>query len=86
MPIQHTLTYGDHFDRCSELSRCELKLIQGTCRLSLKMGKGDEQKPPDALYQTVVNIDFRSSEMPSLPNNGIFKSICWTFADPLNPL
>ncbi len=26
--------------------------------------------------QTVINIDFRSSEMPPLPNNGIFKSIC----------
>ena len=24
--------------------------------------------------------------MPPLPNNGIFKSICWTFADPLNRL
>ncbi len=62
-----------------------LELIQGTCRLSLKMGRG-EQKPCDALCQTVINIDFRSSEMPPLPNNGIFKLICWTFADPLNRL
>ncbi len=58
-----------------------LELSQGTCRLSLKMGRGDEQKISDALFQ---NIGFRSSEMPPLPKNGIFKLICWTFADPLN--
>ncbi len=34
----------------------------------------------------VINIDFRSSEMPPLPNNGIFKLICWMFADALNQL
>ena len=59
-----------------------LESIQGTCRLSLKMGRGDEQKP----LMHCINIDFRSSEMPPLPNNGIFKSICWAFADPLNRL
>ncbi len=39
-----------------------------------------------ALYQMVINIDFRSSEMPPVTNNGIFKSICWAFGDPLNRL
>ncbi len=64
-----------------------LQLTQGTCRLSWKMGRGDEQKPQsDVLYQTVINIDLRSSEMPPLPNNGTFKTIRWTFADPLNRL
>ncbi len=63
-----------------------LKSIQGTCRLSLKMGMGDEQKPLMHCIRTVINIDFRSSEMPALPNNGIFKLICWGFADPLNRL
>ena len=28
----------------------------------------------DVLYLTVINIDFRSSEIPPLPNNGTFKS------------
>ncbi len=59
----------------------ELESIQGTGTLSVKMGRGDT-KTSDALYQTV--IDFRSSEMPPLPNNGIFKSVCWAFAAPLN--
>ncbi len=54
-----------------------LESIQWTCRLSLKMGRGDDEqkKKSDALYQTAINIDFRSSEMPPLPNNGIFKSM-----------
>ncbi len=34
---------------------------------------------------TGINIDFRSSEMPPpLPNNGTFKSMCWTFVCRLN--
>ena len=64
--------------------RSKLESIQGTCRLSLKMSRGDEQKTCHALYETVINIDFRSSNMPPLPNNGTFKSICWTFASRLN--
>ncbi len=63
-----------------------LESIQGTYRLSLKMGRGDEQKPVIALYQTVINFYLISTETPPLQNNGIFKSIGWTFADPLNRL
>ncbi len=50
------------------------------------MGRGDEQKPLILCISTVINTDFRSSEILPLPNNGIIKSICWAFADPLNRL
>ncbi len=69
-----------------KLGLANVELIQGTCRLSLKMGRGDEQKPLMHCIQMAINIDFRSSEIPPLPNNGIFKSVFWTFADPLNRL
>ena len=32
-------------------------------------------KTSDVLYQTVIKFDFRSSEMPPLPNNGIWLQI-----------
>ncbi len=37
------------------------------------MGRGDEQKKYVVPYLTVVNIDFASSEMPPLSNNGTFQ-------------
>ncbi len=63
-----------------------LESIQGTCRLSLKMGKGGEQKTVMSLYLAVINIDLTYSEMSPLSNNGTFKSMCWTFVCRLNIL
>ena len=51
-----------------------LESIQENCR-SLKIGRGDDEKT-DVLYLMVINIDFRSSEIPLLSNNGTYKSMC----------
>ena len=48
----------------------QLESIQFTCWLILKLGMEDEQKICDVLYLTAVDIDFRSLEIPPLPNNG----------------
>ena len=61
-----------------------LKSIQGACRLSLKIGREDEKC--NVLCMGVINIDFRSSQMAPLPNNGTLKSVSWTFACRLNIL
>ncbi len=63
-----------------------LESIQGTGRPKFEDEQGRWAKTSDALYQMVITIDFRPSEMPPLQNNDIFKSVCWTFADPLNRL
>ncbi len=41
--LSHHETYSSKSELCSLHS--QLESIQGTCRLSLKMGRGDEQKP-----------------------------------------
>ncbi len=62
--------------------------LQCCSTLSSPRGLGLETglESSNSLYQMVIDIDFRSSDIPPLPNNGIFKSVCWTFADPLNRL
>ncbi len=79
-------SYARTYPHCSSLIAQQLESIQGTCRQSLKMGRGDMQKNFDELQLTVINIDLRSSEMPPLPNNGTFKLISWTFICWLNIL
>ncbi len=73
--VPYLLTANDKYSIGEWLLHCnmiQVKKVKGpACRLSLKMERGDEQKP----LMHCINIDFRSSEMPPLPNNGIFKSM-----------